>query len=45
MKMATDVVQESPSVGNADVIGLQVSLPQLLDLALGTPEVKKYRKI
>lgn len=31
----------SPSAAK-DVVSLQVSLPQMLDLALGTPEVKKH---
>jgi len=30
---------ETPTVAN--VVSLQISLPQMLDLALGTPEVKQ----
>lgn len=41
--MATEM-QESFSVDNAEV-SLLISFPQLLDLALGTPEVKKYLHI
>jgi len=33
-------IQEAPAVANIDMVSLQLSLPQMLDLALGTPEVK-----
>lgn len=35
--------QKVSTVANVDVVSLQVSLPQMLDLALGTPEVKRKR--
>jgi len=40
--MATKIAQmpEAPTAANIDV-SLQISLPELLDLALGAPEVKQ----
>lgn len=40
--MAANAVQEAPAAANTDMVSLQLSLPQMLDLALGTPEVKLY---
>jgi len=32
--------QEAPTITDIDMVSLQLSLPQMLDLAFGTPEVK-----
>ncbi|XP_012218727.1 glutamine-rich protein 2-like isoform X2 [Linepithema humile] len=39
MTAETTQLQETPPVANNDVVSLQISLPQMLDLALGTPEI------
>lgn len=34
-------MSESPTAVNIDAVNLQISLPQMLNLALGSPEVKQ----
>lgn len=44
--MAATIAQmpEAPTAANMnDVVSLHISLPQLLDLALGSPEVKQQQ--
>lgn len=44
MAAKTAQMQEVPAAADIDIVSLQISLPQMLDLALGAPEVKQQQK-